>query len=125
MSKFKTYLEAVQIPGRDLQKLIESFGFKFTRKPVKPGDIGKESKLEIDLLEPEDQDKLVDKFQTLKMFEPKELWESGTIKFMNDFKISVPSFFLLDSGNTIYLINTEGYNYARYVLEIPDFKSFV
>jgi hypothetical protein len=131
MSKFEEYLEAASPTtpaGREIDKFILSFQgqISWARKPVNTKDIGQKNKLEIDLLDTDDQDKLVDLLTKLEIYDVLEIWDDEKFSFTRSFdEPNLPNYFILDTPDTTYLINTEGYDYARYVIEIPDFRSFV
>lgn len=50
----------------------------------------------------------------LQVFKPKELF-TGKMHFFNLFKIQVPLWFILHHNNAYYLVDTEGYQYIRYI----------
>jgi hypothetical protein len=61
-------------------------------------------------------------FESLPLFFPHELWGENNPNpdLMEGFKLSeMPKYFLIcRDSNNVYLVNTEGYNYCRYVAKV-------
>ncbi len=55
---------------------------------------------------------------TLKSFDHKEIYSNGLGSINDKFSIEVPLIFILRFYARKWIINTEGYDYARYVAEI-------
>jgi len=134
MSRFDKYLEAVSGPrlSREIDYVLNRVGVSFVRKPATLKEIKDNNKLNIDDLDafsedgsPTLQDTFVYMIKDLKVYDSKDLWDSNEPKLLNNFVRPIEQFFILSANDSYYLVNTEGYNYCRYMLEIPDYSTFL
>jgi len=103
--------EAIKIIRSNLQIYME-------RKPYNLSD-AKQIPLQISVLK-----KYKNAIETLEEYSFMDLFGTETVKkdyLGQDFKIKVPKedfVFVLKNGNSKYLVNTEGYDYIRYIAKI-------
>lgn len=109
MSKFNEYLEAIKMSSSVKDRLSK----KMTRKPENIHDIKKINFRDLH----DDEHSFIN---TLEEFDVDELFNKNSDPFNNEFKIDVPQWFIMNWTQTSFLINTEGYNYIRYIVAIDE-----
>jgi len=86
---------------------------------AKPGPF-KNVKKELDVLDMEERDRK--SLEKLKEFKPEDVWGKernlNSYSFLGNFKGKMPQYFILNVGRDKFLVNTEGYNYGRYVVKL-------
>ena len=68
---------------------------------------------------------LQNRIKKLKVYDVKDLWGKKLDRDYSpneDFIRKVPRYFILKKRNDYYLVNTEGYDYARYIVKLEDYK---
>ena len=64
---------------------------------------------------------VVESISKLKLYKPGNLWKvkpGQKPSFWDRFKVKTPQYFIVRDGKEDYLVNTEGYDYGRYVVKL-------
>jgi hypothetical protein len=109
-------IDGILDPKKASSSLVwNEIGRKFDRKPETLGEVDKPRwTVDFNLLSKELQEfiKELDVYVADKIFDG-ELY--------NDFKNPTDQFFIAKDKNKYFLVNTEGYEYARYVLRLNNY----
>jgi len=117
MKRYKSLFRESNRLSKGIQEFLDKY---LSRKPFDFSDIGYDNRIKVVNL----PKAVMDFINTIPQKNPDDLWPNAynnNYKFANNFEIPVTEhyFVLLDTKNRRrFLVSTEGYKYARYVLEL-------
>lgn len=97
-SSSRSYDEIDAIMSRKATEFSEA-------QTMRPNDVSKETREFI---------------QKLPILDTREVYVEDKVKDTENFEMKVPQWFILQNGKNKYIINTEGYEYPRYIARITD-----
>lgn len=124
MNRFKEYLEAPfgQSTPDKFNRFLGDFDKTFRQKPLNINDFGTKNTLWLNELELEEEEYFLDLLDEIEHFNAEEVFgKNKKFSFLNKFKQPMPDHFLLSVNGKAFLVETQGFNYVRYALYIPDF----
>ena len=99
-------------PSEEVTSYINKY---FSRKPMSEDEVNYNSyTLDLDFVSAG----VVSFLNKLNQYDSKDLYEDQSSGFSENFKKETPQYFIMNKGNKSYLIDTQGYNYARYVSKL-------
>lgn len=112
--EFHSYLKNKLSETKSLGSIIQSLGIKFKRKPSSWNDITPS-----DVEAGEFTYELEENRQDITILKMEDVYGKNNSP-LDDFesKSALPTIFAIDRGNSLYIIKTEGYNYARYIARL-------
>lgn len=91
-------------------------GIKWTRKPTSIDEIGE---LDNSRWSPAKEGSMAAFLDDLETFPIEEVIKDPEGYFLDEFMQPMDQYFILESHDGKYLVNTEGSDYARYVVKLP------
>lgn len=117
LSDLKEFFSMSNQSSLDFQKKVSAAGqpkeglrtIEYTRKPATWSEIEKIEQRFYDYLKDEIENLPIIRAEDIELKEPMDTPKGP----------GLPQFFILTKGNIRYLVNTEGFNYCRYMTELP------